>query len=99
MPVIFLLVIILGGCASPAPRFIGAERGDITMDGIRFVVFHRETEAEVVRMGYLTRRARAPVPELMVLAAEKVTGCRVITGSLRSRIPGDTGEARVSLRC
>ena len=27
------------------------------------------------------------------------TGCAVIPNSLRTRIPGDTGEARVSLRC
>lgn len=78
---------------------MGAVRHDITLDGIRFAVFQKTTEAEVIRLGYLTRSQRAPVPELMVTAVERTTGCRVIPNSLRTRIPGDTGEARVALRC
>ncbi|WP_199257548.1 hypothetical protein [Paracoccus binzhouensis] len=99
MRVILLLVFLLSACASPAPQFLGATRHDITLDGIRFAVFQKPDEAEVIRLGYLTRRERAAVPELMVIAAERTTGCRVIPNSLRSRIPGDTGEARLSLRC
>lgn len=57
------------------------------------------SQAEVIRLGYLGRDARAVVPELMVIAAERTTGCQAIPNSLRSRIPGDTGEARLSLRC
>lgn len=53
----------------------------------------------MIRLGYLGRDARAVVPELMVIAAERTTGCQAIPNSLRSRIPGDTGEARLSLRC
>lgn len=78
---------------------MGAERHDMMLDGIRFVVFAKATEAEVIRMGYLTRKDRDKVPELMVRAAETATGCRVIPNSLRSRLPGDTGEARVTLDC
>ncbi|KRW95453.1 hypothetical protein [Paracoccus sp. MKU1] len=99
MPVILLLVLLLSACASPAPQFFGAVRHDITLEGIRFAVFHDGNQAEVIRLGYLSRRARAPVPELMVIAAERTTGCAVIPNSLSSRIPGDTGEARLSLRC
>ncbi|WP_347266027.1 hypothetical protein [Paracoccus sp. (in: a-proteobacteria)] len=99
MRVILLLTLILAGCASPAPEFFGAQRHDIELDGIRFAVFRDGTDAEVIRLGYLSRRARAPVPELMVRAAEQTTGCAVIPGSLRSKIPGDTGEARLSLHC
>lgn len=94
-----LLFLLLSACASPAPQFLGATRHDITLDGIRFAVFQKAEEAEVIRLGYLTRRQRAPVLELMVTAVERTTGCAVIRNSLRSRIPGDTGEARVSLRC
>ncbi|WP_323008987.1 hypothetical protein [Paracoccus sp. (in: a-proteobacteria)] len=99
MYVILFLVLFLSACASPAPQFFGATRHDITLDGIRFVVFHDGAQAEVIRLGYLNRRARASVPELMAVAAEQTTGCKVIANSLRSRIPGDTGEARLSLRC
>ena len=99
MPVILLLVLFLSACASPAPQFFGAVRHDITLEGIRFAVFHDGNQAEVIRLGYLSRGARAAVPELMVIAAERTTGCAAIPGSLRSRIPGDTGEARLSLRC
>jgi hypothetical protein len=94
-----LLVLILAACASPAPQFMTAQRHDITLDGIRFAVFQKPDEAEVIRLGYLTRSQRAPVPALMVTAAERSTGCRVVPGSMRTRIPGDTGEARVALRC
>ena len=93
------LTLLLAACASPAPEFFGAARHDITLDGISFAVFHKGNDAEVIRLGYLTRSARAPVPALMVQAAEQTTGCRVIPNSLRTRIPGDTGEARLSLRC
>ena len=100
MPAILLpLLLLLAACASPAPGYFNATRHDITLQGIDFAVFHKDNSAEVIRLGYLTRRERDVVPELMVQAAEKTTGCRVIPNSLRSRIPGDTGEARVALRC
>lgn len=94
-----LPLFLLAACASPAPQFMGATRHDITLDGIRFAVFQKPNEVEVIRLGYLTRSQRAPVQELMVTAAERTTGCRVIPNSQLSRIPGDTGEARFSLRC
>ena len=53
----------------------------------------------MIRLGYLTRRQRDVVPELMMQAAEQTTGCRAIPNSMRTRIPGDTGEARISLDC
>ncbi|TWI36049.1 hypothetical protein [Paracoccus sulfuroxidans] len=99
MRVVLILILFLAGCASPAPRFIGAERQDITLEGIRFAVFQQGTDAEVIRLGYLTRAQRAKVPELMEIAVMRSTGCRTVPNSLRSRIPGDTGEARFSLDC
>lgn len=99
MRMILLLTLLLAACASPAPEFFGATRRDVVVEGIRFTVFHDGAEAEVIRHGYLSRQARAPVPDLMPRAAEQATGCAVIPGSLKSRIPGDTGEARLSLRC
>lgn len=94
------LLLVLAACgASPAPQFFGAARHEITLGGIDFVVFHKDTRAEVVRLGYLTRRDRLPVPELMAQAVEQTTGCRVIPGSMITGLPGDTGEARFRLNC
>jgi hypothetical protein len=92
-------LIVLAACASPAPEFFGATRSEVELSGIRFVVFHTDDRAEVVRLGYLTRAERAPVPALMIRAAEQVTGCRVRPSSVRTGLPGDTGEARMNLDC
>lgn len=95
-----LLLFFLAACgASPAPDMFGARRAEVTRGGIAFTVFQKGSEAEVVRMGYLTRAERAPVPRLMAEAAEAATGCRVIPNSMVTKIPGDTGVARFSLAC
>ncbi|WP_372837690.1 hypothetical protein [Phaeovulum sp.] len=90
---------LVAACASPAPEFFGAERHQITLEGIDFVVLQKADKAEVIRMGYLARAARAPVPALMISAVEKTTGCAVVPGSVVTGLPGDTGEARMRLRC
>lgn len=93
-------LLILAACgAQPAPQFFGATRHDITLGGINFVVFQKDKYAEVVRLGYLTRAERAPIPDLMAQAAEQTTGCKVIPGSMITGLPGDTGEAKFRLTC
>lgn len=93
-------LLILAACgAQPAPQFFGATRHDITLGGINFVVFQKDKYAEVVRLGYLTRAERAPIPDLMAQAAEQTTGCKVIPGSMITGLPGDTGEAKFRLNC
>lgn len=94
-----LFLLLLAACASPAPGYMGAMRHDITLDGIHFAVFQKANDAEVIRLGYLSRKQRAKVPELMMQAAAQTTGCRAIPNSAVTRIPGDTGEARISLDC
>ena len=57
MPVILVsLILLLAACASPAPRYFNATRHDITLENIHFAVFHDGNSAEVIRLGYLTRR-------------------------------------------
>lgn len=97
-------VTLLAACgASPAPQFFGAERHDITLEGYRFAVLQKGDYAEVIRLGYLSRAQRRAVPPLMIEAAERTTGCRVLgpaMGAMRSpSLPGDTGEARFELDC
>ena len=97
---VFILLVALTACgASPAPQFFGATRTEVTRGGISFVVFQKGNAAEVVRLGYLTRSQRAPVPQLMAEAAANATACRVIAGSIATGLPGDTGEARFDLDC
>ena len=96
---LLLAMLILAGCASPAPGFIGAPRHDITLDGVDFAVFVNPNEAEVIRLGYLRRKDRDRIPGLMMQAAAKASGCDAIPHSMVTRIPGDTGEARITLRC
>ncbi|WP_420342920.1 hypothetical protein [Paenirhodobacter sp.] len=100
----FVFGLLLAGCGhSPAPQFFGADRHEVTTGGVRFVVYQKEDQAEVVRLGFLTRRQRDAVPVLMTRAAEEATGCRVTgpaAGPWRSpSLPGDTGEARLQLKC
>jgi hypothetical protein len=95
----FLIILAISGCASSAPDFFGATRHEVTKGGMDFVVFHKGSEVEVVRLGYLTRSQRSPVPRLMEAAVAEVTGCKVIANSMRTKIPGDTGVARFDLDC
>lgn len=94
------MMLLLTACgASPAPRFFGATRHEVTAGGIDFVVFQKETSVEVVRLGYLTLAQRGAVPKLMSVAAEQATGCKVRPDSMVTGIPGDTGEAKFDLDC
>lgn len=94
------LLLFLAACgASPAPQFFGATRHQVTLGGIEFVVFQKDDRAEVVRLGYLGRAERAPVPALMEQAIARTTGCRAVPGSMITGLPGDTGEARFDITC
>lgn len=93
------LLFLLAACETAHPTMMGALKHEVTLDGIRFVVFQKGDQAEVLRMGYLRRAERAPIPALMEQAAAVTTGCAVIAGSMRTRIPGDTGEAMFDLNC
>ncbi|MCX7890069.1 MAG: hypothetical protein N2422_10170 [Rhodobacteraceae bacterium] len=91
--------VLLAACASPAPEFFGAARRDVRLSGIDFAVWHDGSRAEVVRLTPLARARRLAVPPLMIQAVEAATGCRVRPGSVRTGMPGDTGEARMALDC
>lgn len=96
---IMLSLLLLTGCASSSPDMFGGQRREVVVEAMNFVVFHKGSEAEVVRMGYLTRQQRNGVPALMARAAAQATGCAVIPDSMTTRIPGDTGVARFDLDC
>lgn len=96
---VMILCLSLTACATPAPQMLGSTRHQIALQGIDFVVFHKGDRAQVVRMGYLSRRDRDHVPALMEQAAAATTGCVVIPYSMTTKIPGDTGVADFDLNC
>ena len=55
------LMLALSGCATPSPGFLAAARQDVTVDGMRFAVYPRGTEAQVIRLDRLRRADRVVV--------------------------------------
>ena len=105
LPVLILpAALFLVACgAQPSPVFFGAERHELVLEDIRFVVFRKEDHAEVIRLGYLSRAERDAVPALMERAAAQATGCTTVgpgRGMWASpSLIGDTGEATFQLSC
>lgn len=89
----------LSGCASPSPDMMQGVRHTASVGGVDFVVYHKDSEAQVIRMGYLARKDRDKVPALMAQAAAQTTGCAVIDNSITTAMPGDSGVARFDLDC
>ena len=94
-----LMILALMGCASPSPGFLGAARQDVTVEGMRFAVYARATEAQVIRLDRLRRADRGLVAPRMRRAAEMATGCRAIPDSLAPVGGNDSAVGRVDLRC
>ncbi|MDN5568615.1 MAG: hypothetical protein L0G27_07720 [Paracoccus sp. (in: a-proteobacteria)] len=99
MRLILPLILALAGCASPSVDFMGAVRRDVVVDGIRFAVFQRDREAQVIRLDRVARAGRDDLPMQTVRAAEQATGCAVIPASLTTQAHAASAVARVDLRC
>ncbi|MGZ3217356.1 hypothetical protein [Paracoccus sp. T5] len=95
----FLVVALLMGCASPSRDMLGALRRDVTVDGMRFAVFHAGAEVQVIRLSYASRAERARVPGRMLRAIGQATGCTVIPDSLTLEGGPGSAVARADLRC
>lgn len=94
-----LAVLSVVACASPSPDYLGTPRRDVVVDGLRFAVFRREDEAQVIRLDMVMPRDQHRVRPAMIAAAEQATGCRVRPFSERAKLPGDTGVIEVDLVC
>lgn len=90
------VVLLLAACTdSPAPKMIGATRAETMVEGRSFVVYRKDTLAEVVRLGWASRDERQGMRERMILAAEQATGCTANAASAE----GDDGELKVRIHC
>jgi hypothetical protein len=89
-------LLALAACgAQPAPVMFGAERFEATRDGRQYVVFLKDNQVEVIRLGYATRGEHAGIRATMQALVPEVTGCKLNENSVQ----GDSGEIRGSVRC
>jgi hypothetical protein len=90
-----LPILLLAGCASAAPEFMGASRTDVTVDGRTYTVFQKGERVEVIRLGYATRGEHQDIRATMIEIIPRVTGCAL----RESTVVGDSGEMRATLNC
>ena len=91
-----VILLLLAGCsASPAPQFFGAERHEATRNGRQYVIFQKEKQVEVVRLGYARRGEHQAIRADMIALIPQVTGCRLVASTLQ----GDSGEMRGHITC
>jgi hypothetical protein len=89
-------LIFLAACgAQPTPLMFGAERFEVARDGRQYVLFLKDNQVEVIRLGYATRGEHAGIRATMVALVPEVTGCKLNENS----VVGDSGEIRGSVRC
>ncbi len=87
--------LVLAGCTSPSPRFAGTARQEVSVEGSRFIVFHRGDEVEVHRVSPEFLPRQRDVFLRAIMAIETVTGC-----ALRPRsLTGDQAILRASVDC
>lgn len=92
---IFLLFLLVGCGAQPAPEFFGAKRTDVTRDGRAYTLFQKENRVEIIRLGYARRGDHQATRSQMIALIPEVTGCKLMERSLQ----GDSGEMRATIRC
>lgn len=100
-PVLIPLALIatLAGCATPSPGYLAGPRHEVTVDGMRFAVHLRASEAQVIRLDHARRADRMAVPDRMVRAAQLASGCQPVPNGLRLRGGAGSAVAVVPLRC
>ncbi len=82
---IVVVLMLVAGCDSPSPGFLGGSVQEVVVDESRFRVFmqHGGNEIEAHRVSV------EPLPSLVLTldkayrAIEQATGCQIVDGSLR----------------
>lgn len=90
-----LIAVLISACASPSPRFFGAERRDVTVEGSRFAVFQRADEVEVHRISREFLPKESTVLTRAIRAIEQATGCPVRPRSMK----GDQAVITAEIDC
>ncbi len=93
---IALLCLLLAACgAQPHPTLRGGERTELTRDGRRYVVIHKDDLVEVIRLGWASPGEHQTIRETMIALIPETTGCDLREKSLQ----GDSGEMRGRVSC
>ncbi|WP_417628077.1 hypothetical protein [Pararhodobacter aggregans] len=94
-----LALLLLAACASPDRAFWGAEEGRVTFDGRDYAVYvdrdRAQPRVQVIRLGYARRGQHEAILADMPRAAEAVSGCALVAGSVQ----GDSGVMTARLDC
>jgi hypothetical protein len=91
-----LPLIFLAACgAQPSPAMFGAQRFEATRDGRDYVVFLKDNQAQIIRLGYATRGEHAGIRATMLALIPAVTGCKLNEDSAT----GDSGAITARVRC
>jgi hypothetical protein len=89
-------LIFLAACgAQPSPGMFGAERFEVSRDGRDYVVFLKDNQAQIIRLGYATRGEHAGIRATMLALIPEVTGCHLNENSAQ----GDSGTITARVRC
>lgn len=88
---IFLILLLAGCDASPAPQMMGATSVTETVAGRSYTIWRQDKAFEVVRHGWASRADQPVIEATMLALVTKVTGCKTNVES------GDSGEMRGTL--
>src|SRR6056297_2757519 len=90
-------LLALAGCDSPSPisDFAGVAPARAVVEGSTFSIRVAGKRAQAVRVNFQPGASAARVVPLAGLAMERISGCRVVSGSLR----GDAAVAEARLAC
>lgn len=78
---------------------MGAERQDLSVDGLRFAVFRKGDRAQVIRLSNVMPSQQRDLWPKLQIAAERATQCRASPRTALTGIPGDTGVTSFDLDC
>ena len=88
-------LLILLGCSSPGGRFSGVEPIRVSVEGSVFDVYVVGDGVRAIRMNFEMLPTLAVIGTRAVAAIEQVTGCSVVTGSMR----GDQVMVEARVKC
>jgi hypothetical protein len=92
---LFPLMFLAACGAQPTPTMWGAERFEATRDGRQYVLFLKDNQVEIIRLGYARRGEHAGIRATMLALIPELTGCKLNENSA----VGDSGEIRARVRC
>lgn len=93
---LLLLCCVLAACgAQPTPALWGATRFEVSREGRDYVLFKKDNQIEVIRLGWAKRGEHQAIRATMISLIPEVTGCQPVPSTLR----GDSGELRGRIRC